>query len=482
MELFQGPILAPGRITSLAGATAAAAESLEGVYNNAAAPAVREAHSVDHFEWEPTAGVSLPGAYGHTDFDNRGEKGLGNHPGTVETTDRFLYLNAGLWGQLGEFGITLTADTLQYTLASQSKNEPNLNVSIARFHAVAAYGFFDNQLCVGGGVRMAYLGIAEANQVASGLGSITGNISNFGSLGKLISMFGVAPEFGMIVKPEDKQFRVGITARFPVSAASNFGITSLIQQTPVDGGTTSVRKVGTTNFVAPSKVVQPWEVEFGVAYQLGPRPLNPKWIDPHDHQLKLEEDITRARAERVAEMQRQMATLPADTPIDKEARARKLADLAHEEAATRQMEDTELRDAKKLLEAEREARYLNWPRERVLLLASVLMTGNSDQAVALEGFINQERELVGQRVTAMPRFGVESEAIPNLLKTRAGIYVEPSRFSDGTAREHFTVGLDVRLFQWDVFGLFPHHQWNAGAFADWADRYQNFGIGVGTWH
>src|SRR6202012_4870236 len=106
---------------SLAGATAAAAESLEGVYNNAAAPAVREAHSVDHFEWEPTAGISFPGAYGGTDFDNRGGKGIGNKPGSVETAARFLYLNAGLWGQLGELGVTLTADTLQYTVASQTQ-------------------------------------------------------------------------------------------------------------------------------------------------------------------------------------------------------------------------------------------------------------------------------------------------------------------------------------------------------------------------
>ena len=40
LELFQGPLLAPGRLTGLAGATTATAQSLEGVYNNVAAPAV----------------------------------------------------------------------------------------------------------------------------------------------------------------------------------------------------------------------------------------------------------------------------------------------------------------------------------------------------------------------------------------------------------------------------------------------------------
>ena len=47
-----------------------------GVYNNAAAPSVRESHSFRWFEWEPSVGIAFPGAYGGTDFNNRGEKGI----------------------------------------------------------------------------------------------------------------------------------------------------------------------------------------------------------------------------------------------------------------------------------------------------------------------------------------------------------------------------------------------------------------------
>ena len=470
LELFQGPLLAPGRIVGLAGATTANAQSLEGVYNNAAAPAVREAYSLDHFEWEPTAGIAFPGAYGGTDFNNRGEKGIEQQlernrrlglarPSTVETTDRFLYLNAGLWGQLGRFGMTVTADMLRYDVAGQSETPSSLSVGITRIHAVAAWGFLDNQLCVGAGVRMAY---ADLNDNAS-----TG----------LISMFGVGPQAGLIVKPQDRPWRGGLTARAPV-AASAFSLANLIREQR-DG--TLIRRAG-PSFIIPDRIVQPWEIEAGVAYQLGPRPLNPAWIDPIEQKEERERVVRERREERLANRRAEIAAMPDKTRFDRAMRARRLAEMAREEAQARAAEDAELKEADERLHEERKARYLNWPREHVLLLASVLMTGASSEAVALEGFIDQRRELVGSLVTLAPRFAIESEAVPNLLKTRAGVYLEPSRFRDGSSRQHFTLGFDVRVLKWSVFGLFPDHQWRVSAFLDMAERYQNFGVGLGTWH
>lgn len=395
---------------------------------------------------------------------------------TVETTDRFLFLNAGLWGQLGAFGLTLTADTLTYDVSgTESAEQASLRVFVARFHAVAAYGFLRNQLCVGAGVRMAYLGISEQE------GSLV-SVSNVVGVGStVVRMFGVAPQVGLIVKPEDKPFRLGLTARAPVSAAGDFNITNIITR-PNTANAGEPTRVGVSKLVTPKEVTQPWEIEFGVAYQLGPRPLNPRWIDPHDHELELEQSITDARVRRLENQRVVMSQLPASTPLERFERARRLREMTKDEVTIREIEDAELKDAKRKLEAEREARYMNWPRERVTLLASVLMTGASTEAVALEGFIDQRRELVGNLVTMTPRFAVEAEAVPNLLKTRAGIYVEPSRFRDGSPREHFTVGFDLRVFQWSVFGLFPDHQWKISSFVDMAERYQNFGFSVGTWH
>lgn len=474
LEIFQGPLLAPGRMTGLAGATTATAQSLEGVYNNAAAPAVREATSVDRLEWEPTGGIAFPGAYGGTDFNNRGEKGIERQiernkrlssprPSTVETTDRFLYLNAGLWGQIGSFGLTATADMLRYEVAAQAEAKPSLALAIVRMHVVGAYAFFRNQLCVGVGVRMAYVDINEV----------------FKPSASVISMFGVAPQVGLIVKPEDRPWRLGLTWRGAVSAASDFGVADLITERQTTGAT--IRRAG-TEFIVPARVEQPFEVEAGFAYQLGPRPLNPRWIDPGEHQREQQRLVREKRRARAETQQSEIAAMPNVTEVDRGARAARLAEIARDEAQARAAEDAELLHAEERLHDERKARYSNWPREHVLLLASVLMTGASDQAVALEGFIDQRRELVGRRVALGPRFAVESEAVPNLLKTRAGVYFEPSRFMDGTTRQHFTVGFDLRLFAWDVFGLFPDRQWRMSAFLDVAERYQNFGVGFGLWH
>jgi len=77
---------------------------------------------------------------------------------------------------------------------------------------------------------------------------------------------------------------------------------------------------------------------------------------------------------------------------------------------------------------------------------------------------------------------VESEPIPNLVRGRTGVYFEPSRFTDGTHRQHLTFGGDLRLFSWDIFGIIPETTWRISAFLDLAPRYQNLGFSIGPWH
>jgi hypothetical protein len=64
-----------------------------------------------------------------------------------------------------------------------------------------------------------------------------------------------------------------------------------------------------------------------------------------------------------------------------------------------------------------------------------------------------------------------------------GSYLEPSRFETSTPRLHGTFGLDVKLFPWNVFGLWPpDYVWRLGLGADVADRYNSWGVTIGGWY
>ncbi len=360
------------------------------MYNNAAAPAVRVPHSFTWFDYDLSVGISFPGAYGGTDFNNRGASG---DPLLIERTNRFLYTNVGAQVQVGYWGLSAIGDFLTYSVASPLPDREGVDLTLGRIHVDTAYGFFGNQLVIGGGARIALVRIDEPS-----------------AQGNVVRMVGAAPEAGLVVKPTDSMWRVGATFRAPVTARA-------IGPSVVDPQT-QLQQTG--GLVTPARITQPWEVEAGVAYQLGPRPLNAAWGNPRD--------------------------AGGDSP-----------------------------------ESNR-ARFARLPREHVLLLAGVLMTGASRGAVSLEGFIDQKAEVAGRRVSVSPHVGLEAEPVPARVRLRGGFYVEPSRFDDGQARQHFTFGGDVGLFSWDLFGLVQKTRLQLGAFLDVAPRYQNFGFALGTWH
>ncbi|MDB5214406.1 MAG: hypothetical protein JWO86_2333 [Myxococcaceae bacterium] len=413
---------------------------------------MRDPLSLTHVDFDPSLGFSLPGAYGGTDFDNRGENGA---PGSSQRTNRFLSYNAGLEVQVGPVGVTVLGDFLNYSVGSALGS--SVSLTLGRIHTVAAYGFADNQVIIGAGARVIFVNVQEQS-----------------SNGSLVRMLGAAPQLGVIVKPNDVRWRIGTTARAAVDA------------TPFALGTTSSPSTGVQqagSFVLPRTITQPWELEAGVAYQLGPRPLNPVWIEPHAEDRALEDAMQERRKERKALYETELASMPQPTTDEeKTAQAVRRFTIGREELAAEEREDQELADARSRAKDVRKARYLNWPREHLLMLASVVFTGPSDQAVALEGFIDQTRELVGQSVSISPRFAVESEPIPNLIRARTGVYFEPSRFSDGTHRQHATFGGDLRLFSWDIFGIIADTTWRISAFFDVAPRYQNVGLSIGPWH
>jgi hypothetical protein len=437
-------VLAPIHVTGVGGAYVASAEGTEGGANNSAAPAVRDPFSTSWFDYDVGVGISFPGAFASTDFDNHGDNA--SLPPNHASAGGFTNLTVGGTVQLGYLGVSATGDLQQFNVSGGASS--SLTLQIGRWKALGAYGLYGGQLVVGGGARIITMQILQSGT------------------GTLLTMTGIGPEAGALLMPTGQRWRVGVTARAPVSA----GVFGQDQSTSTDG----VRSVG--GLVLPSSITQPWEVEAGLALQLGPRPINPGWENPHAQEAELRAEIDRDRAERAL---RDATDLALATPVERDALAAKLAD---EERAVRAIEDEQLSEESDRLRAIRKARYANWPREKILLLASVLMTGPSANAVSVEGFLDQRQESVGQSATFSPRLGLEGEPIVDRMELRTGTYLEPSRYAGSSARQHFTFGVDVHLFPLTFWGLLPDADWKLGVFIDLSARYQNAGLAIGNWH
>ncbi|MDP9000590.1 MAG: hypothetical protein M3O46_10815 [Myxococcota bacterium] len=389
-----------------------------------------------------SVGVSIPGAFAKTDFDNHGD--LATLPTHARAGD-FVDVNLGATLQFGAVGFAATGDLQQFSLTTSAAQ--GLSLQIGRWKGLGAWGMYDGQLVIGGGARVVTM-------------QIVGNGRT------LLTMTGIGPEAGALLMPTGRQWRVGITGRAPVRGGI-FGS----EDVTIDAG---VRRAGP--FVLPSTVVMPWEIEAGLAYQLGPRPLNPGWENPHDQEDRLRRRIENDRADRAALRDREMIA----TPTGRREHLR--IELEAEEDDFRVIEDRELAAEVARLRRIRLARYENWPREKILLLASLLLTGPSARAVSLEGFLDQRAESVGNTVSLTPRLGVEGEPLRGRMLLRAGTYLESSRYEGGGPRQHFTFGSDVRLFPLDFWGLLPRATWKVELFVDVAPRYANGGIGIGNWH
>jgi hypothetical protein len=231
----------------------------------------------------------------------------------------------------------------------------------------------------------------------------------------------------------------------------------------------------------------PWELEVGAALQVGPRPLNPRWLDPHEQEARERRQIQDDRAARKAAQEAELRGITDPKRMYDRAR-----ELSYQEIYVRREEDKRLDEIRANLLAERRARYANWPRERITVLIDVLISGKAPDALGLESFFSQQAALrdptapaafrrSGERISYSPRLGLEGEPVPDRMQTRIGTYIEPSRFG-GLSRQHFTFGFDVKLFAWSVFGLAGDTTWRIGGVADLAPRYQSLGLSLGAWH
>jgi hypothetical protein len=118
--------------------------------------------------------------------------------------------------------------------------------------------------------------------------------------------------------------------------------------------------------------------------------------------------------------------------------------------------------------------------ERALTLTTdLLITGNSPDAYGIEAFAMQELQRSGKDFAISLRGGAEYEWLPGRFRVRAGSYWEPSRFEGVSGRLHVTFGVELRVFEFHLWG---RRRGRLSFTGDIAERYRNVAASIGFWH
>ncbi len=463
IDLAQPLVLGSGRAIGMSGALAATASGIEGVPWNAAAYASREIHQQTWFDWSLAFSMTFPGAFGNDDYFNNG---LGRTRGIAVEDSAFVDVGFGLL--FGDGGGGLLVRTQTYELVGDAGER--IEIDAVALHMGAGYALFRGDLVLGIGTRFGIFDVVSAPTDES-----------------VIDLFGAGLEVGAQLRPNGAPWSAGLGVRAPVTA-----------RVDADGGPAPDVVAG---YLVPRRVVLPWEIEAGVAYQIGARPLHVRReeLDEPDDVARLEllrEQCVRARAQSILEAETrtgapsgEVAELPPDwngrdclgalaQPSD--------PDYLHDERARRAIEASDFVDrverTEDRLELERQQALDALPRRTLLLAFDLVIYGRVENAIGLDAFFDQERRPRGASASVGYRLGVEGEPWPNRMKLRGGSYLEPSRNAGVAHRAHFTFGTDVRLFRWAPFGPADPWDFRVGSNFDVARDYFDIGFGVGFWH
>jgi hypothetical protein len=458
IDLTQTAVLAGTRVTGLSGAFVAIGEGIDGIAQNPGAVALRTPYSTDNVDYELGVGLTFSSSLARSDVFNSGRRTVLSPQGV----DTLAFLNLAANLQVGRWGFGLSTDLQEYSLdrssdPSASQQRDHLLARFAVTHATLGYAFHENQLLIGIGTRWSAL-----NVVNSTAGADEQN---------LFAAIGSGVEAGVLVRPNDAQYRAGICIRSAVR--SNASPSSRVR----------VAYAGDpeNELFLPDQVQLPWELNAGFAVQFGARPFNPAWLEVGQELEPLRRYLDWRARERLRRHAR---------ALDQAKRA------GLELGAALDAFDGELRteaaiDALHLARAERELRarlrrrYEAMDRFYVLVAASIDVLGPVTNGVGVEAFLERKVQRSGSEITVSPRLGIETEVVPHWTRLRAGSYIEPTRFEDNPhgSRAHWTVGFDQRLFPWEVFGLWAEGSiWRVSASLDVAREYFSWGVAIGMWH
>ena len=463
VDLYQGPVTTSTRVIGMGGAYDAIAEGSEGNFVNPAAAAIRMPWSYTHLDYDLGAGIALPSTFSNSDFFNSGSDRT-NLSTSSQKDFVFLDLEGAL--QLGPWGLGTAVALQQYGLSRD--NGTSTGASNQRIQAQFAIGllhlarsFVHGQLLFGAGIR--YTGLSILNQ------NSTYNSQT------LFTTQGVGYEFGWLWRPYNQLFRLGASARSAVTTKAESGSNIAADS----NGNRLLFPNTAEQMYLPDEVALPWEWSLGLAVQLGSRPFNPRWTDPHDLATEVRQTVRSNEAERQKRQEQLLANLPQDASA--EAKNRVLAELRAERVKDQELLDQATQHTRDVLKA-RERALGRW---YLLMATSMKVSGPVKNGVGVESFLQRVVDRSGERVVASPHLGVESEVIPQWLKLRAGLYGEPTRFSNNRAgpRVHTTLGFETKLFPWSVFGIYDTDtQWRIQAALDSSQRYFAWSASIGVWH
>lgn len=428
LDLFTSPVLGGGRIVGMGGAHTAIATGIDGAVFNPAGYAERYEKEIDWFAFDITGGLALSGVFTNNDFDNNGARSSGNsntYQLTLGTRVQTSYLGAGLtW--------------LQRRYNLKAEDQRSFDVVLDTWRTGAGYSFLNGGLVAG--VTLSIYKFAVAGSSGGG-DPLTSPVTPFRVNKDPTGYTAFGAEFGVLVRPAGKRYRLGFVGR----TAASGKLDAKKKVTDEDG----VRRA--QGLVLPSDIHVPWELTFGLAYQFGERRTNTPWRNTR----QLREGLAAQIADGSYQMPERYHEAPYESLPDDPEKALDVAMANYREA-------------------ERRFRR-HQPRKYVLLAADVIAYGKSANAHGIDAFLNQTPERSGQRISYGVRLGVESEVWPDRVKVRGGTYLEPSRFARSYYRPHATTGFDVRLFdfwRWSARGT---------ATVDLAPRYFNWGIAFGLW-
>ena len=456
VDLTRGVVVSTSRVIGLSGAATSLAQGVEGGLQNPAAVAYRGPQWPDWYDYWLALGSTFPFESG--DFYNSGRV----NGDTGALSDATFFLIPGAYFQVWNLGFGLTIDSqfirLKGVVNPATMEQETLRLRFTTFHIQAGYGFFDGQLILGGGLRILRQRAFQSNRVVSD--------------GDVYKTLGLGAEVGLMFRPHHKRWSLGASL-FPTIST---GVGTKGNVTPDADGNIVVG-----DFFLPRSTKIPTTGSVGFSYQFGPRPPNPPWVSA---EALAADELERLKRRKQAAKEREQEEIAA-------VRARGGPDV---ELCVQAVEQRYARKYAKIKQSRKEMKKLawdmlrkqyrwGWPRRYYLLTADLWFNGRVDNAVGVESLLFQTVQRSGEKITVSPRLGFETEVVPTRMKIRAGTYLEPSRFAQSTLRAHGTLGVDISLFKWNVFGLWPDdYRWQLSAAFDIAREYRSLSLGVGGWY